>query len=300
MDGRPFLPGGGLGLGPLGLRLGGRLGRLLLPFGPARLGGGAGRGLPSRFFLLRLFPSLPFLGDLGFPDRPAGGDGIGDGRGKEFHASQGVVVAGYDVVHHIRVAVGVHHGDNGNTQTIGLLNRDRLLVRIDDEQRVRKAIHVPNSAQVLLELLSLALEFRDLLLGTELGLITLFLQFLQVLVPLDAVPDRLEVGQQTSEPAVGNEVHSAALGVLLDRFVSLPLGPDKEYMFTVGPQIVEEVHGLPEELQGSLQVDNMNAVPFAEDVLLHLRIPPTRLVSEMDSRLQQLLYRDRAQTGLLN
>ena len=46
-----------------------------------------------------------------------------------------------------------------------------------------------------------------------------------------------------------------------------------------------------------LEVDDVDAVPLAEDVRLHLRIPALGLVSEVDAGLQQILHRDRAQAA---
>src|SRR5262249_54963272 len=43
------------------------------------------------------------------------------------------------------------------------------------------------------------------------------------------------------------------------------------------------------------QIDDVDAVPLAEDVLLHLRIPALGLVAEVNPRLQQLGHRDRGQ-----
>src|SRR5207244_1768845 len=49
---------------------------------------------------------------------------------------------------------------------------------------------------------------------------------------------------------------------------------------------------VPEALQGLVQVDDVDAVALHEDESLHLRIPPPRLVPEVDSRLEQVLHRD--------
>jgi hypothetical protein len=49
------------------------------------------------------------------------------------------------------------------------------------------------------------------------------------------------------------------------------------------------------ELGGSTEVEDIDAVPFAENERLHLRIPALGLVSEVDSRFQQIFHGDRAQ-----
>src|SRR5207244_3089289 len=49
---------------------------------------------------------------------------------------------------------------------------------------------------------------------------------------------------------------------------------------------------VPEALQGLVQVDDVDAVALHEDESFHLRIPPPRLVPEVDSRFEQVLHRD--------
>ena len=45
------------------------------------------------------------------------------------------------------------------------------------------------------------------------------------------------------------------------------------------------------------EIDDVDPVPLAEDVLLHLRVPALRLVSEVDPRLEQILQRNAAQAA---
>jgi len=53
-------------------------------------------------------------------------------------------------------------------------------------------------------------------------------------------------------------------------------------------QLLEEVARRLQVLLGLLQVDDVDPRPAAVDEPLHLRVPPLRLVAEMDARLQQL------------
>src|SRR5690606_39280727 len=50
-----------------------------------------------------------------------------------------VVVAGNREVNAIRIAVRIDDGDNWNPELLGLLDGDRFLVRVNDEQEVRRA-----------------------------------------------------------------------------------------------------------------------------------------------------------------
>jgi hypothetical protein len=45
------------------------------------------------------------------------------------------------------------------------------------------------------------------------------------------------------------------------------------------------------------EVDDVDAVPFAEDERLHLRVPALRLVPEVNAGLQQVFHRDPGQAA---
>ena len=75
----------------------------------------------------------------------------------------------------------------------------------------------------------------------------------------------------------------------------LALGADEKHRPAFGGEVRDELFGVAEQLDRLAQVDDVDAVPFAEDVLLHLRVPALRLVTEMNPRLQQILHRDRRQ-----
>ncbi len=66
-----------------------------------------------------------------------------------------------------------------------------------------------------------------------------------------------------------------------------------------GREVRDELGGLLEHLQGLLQVDDVNAVALAEDVLLHLGVPALGLMPEVNSRFEQLLHGDSGQTTSL-
>ena len=104
-----------------------------------------------------------------------------------------------------------------------------------------------------------------------------------------------EVGQQAAEPALVHVIHAAALRFFRDRVLRLPLGADKEQRAALRRQVGDEVGRLLVELGRPAQVDDVDAVPFAENERLHLRVPALRLVSEVDARLQEIFHRDRAQ-----
>src|SRR5690349_16696468 len=59
--------------------------------------------------------------------------GLGHLGGEELDGADGVVVARDDEVDAVRVAVGVHHADDGDAEAVGLVHGDVLLLRVDDE-----------------------------------------------------------------------------------------------------------------------------------------------------------------------
>src|SRR5262249_7715465 len=54
----------------------------------------------------------------------------------------------------------------------------------------------------------------------------------------------------------------------------------------------DRLERLAEQLDRVLQVDDVNAVAGAEDELLHLRVPPAGVVSEVHARLEQGAHAD--------
>src|SRR6185295_17069135 len=105
--------------------------------------------------------------------------------------------------------------------------------------------------------------------------------------------------EQAAEPALVDMEHAAALRLFGDHVLRLSLGADEKDRAAFGREAAHEFFGVAEQLHRLAQVDDVDAVSFAEDVLLHLRIPALRLVAEVNSRLQQILHRDRGQALLL-
>src|SRR6266540_2902423 len=159
--------GGGLRRGVGGRRLGGRGGggaavtgleQLALPLRQWLLVGGAGRH--------RRGPLLG--GGLGAVDRAEPqslGDGIGDDAGEQAAGPDRVVVAGDRVVDLVGVAVGVEDGHHGDAELARLGHRDVLLAGVHHPDRRGRPGHVPDAAEVALELLALVAQPQDLLLG---------------------------------------------------------------------------------------------------------------------------------------
>src|SRR5690606_34857801 len=114
---------------------------------------------------------------------------------------------------------------------------------------------------------------------------------LEVAQPCEAPLDGHEVGEQPAQPALVDVEHPAALRFFGDRVLGLALGPDEQDRAPLGGEVRCELFRLAEQLGGLTEIDDVDPVPLPEDVLLHLRVPALRLVSEMDPRLEQVLQR---------
>jgi hypothetical protein len=95
---------------------------------------------------------------------------------------------------------------------------------------------------------------------------------------------------------------AATLGFFGDRFLGLALRAHKQYVLTLRGKFAHEAAGFAEHFEGFLQVDNVDAVAFPENVFLHFRVPASRLVTEVNAGLQQFFHRNfyRQVSSLLN
>ncbi len=216
-------------------------------------------------------------------------DGVGHRGGDQADGADGVIVRGDDVIDLVGIAVGVDDGDDGDVQLAGFGDGVVLLAGIDDEQRAGQLAHVLDAAEVLLELLHLAEVLHDFLLRQHVeGAVLLHL--LELGETVDAGAHGLEVGQHAAEPAGVDVVHADAGGLFLDGVGRLLLGADEQDRVALLGEAAHEGVGFLELLNGLLQVDDINTVAFAVDILGHLGVPAAGLVSEVDAGFQQLLH----------
>jgi hypothetical protein len=85
-------------------------------------------------------------------------------------------------------------------------------------------------------------------------------------------------------------MHATPSGILFDRLQSLAFRSNKEHILANRTEIHQKIDRISEQLQGLLQINDMNTVSVAENEFLHFRIPTACLVSKMDPGLKQLLY----------
>jgi hypothetical protein len=115
---------------------------------------------------------------------------------------------------------------------------------------------------------------------------------LDLLHARDRFLDGAEIGERAAEPAFRGVKLSAGLGCVLDRFLSLLLGADEQDLPAFAHDASEEFTRCIELIRALAQVDDLNSVAGIEDEWLHLGVPATCLVSEVDSGFQQFFNSD--------
>ncbi len=134
------------------------------------------------------------------------------------------------------------------------------------------------------------MELEGLLLGVTGGGAAQVTQSLELLHPLKALVNGLEVGQHAAEPTVVHIRLADPRRLLGDGLLRLLLGADEEDVATLGDGVANVGVRLLDVVEGLAQVDDVDTVALGEDEALHLRVPAAGLVPEVDTALQQLTH----------
>ena len=102
---------------------------------------------------------------------------------------------------------------------------------------------------------------------------------------------RGEVGEHTAQPTLTDVGHTDTASLLVNGFLRLLLGTDEQDGAAVGDRLLDELVGPVDVGQRLLEVDDVDAVALGEDEALHLGVPTTGLVPEVDAALQELADR---------
>src|SRR6266851_946285 len=214
--------------------------------------------------------------------------GTGDEVAIEMNGAHGVVIARNGISDAVGRGIRIENGDNRDLEHVGLVDRDRLLVGVDDEEHVGQTAHLLDAAKRALELVAVARQLEKLALGQ--AALRLGDPLVELAQAADRVRDGLEIGQHAAEPAVVDVILPAALGGLGDRLLRLALGADEEYAAAAGDSVAQLLQSAVEHRHRLLEVDDMDAVANAEEVGLHLRIPAAGVVAEMNASFEQLAH----------
>ena len=96
-----------------------------------------------------------------------------------------------------------------------------------------------------------------------------------------------------------HERHADPVGVLFHDLLGLLLRADEQDRPATSAQIANELVGLLDPLEGLLEVDDVDPGSLPEQIALHLRVPPPRLVAEVHAGLEELPPGDDRHVSLL-
>ena len=172
---------------------------------------------------------------------------------------------------------------------MSLLHADLLLLRIYNEDRVRKNLHLLDATDVSLKLLPLLLDQRNFLLRKNVeGAILCHL--LDLLQTLDTSLDGLEVCKHTAEPSLVYVELTTTKSLCLYSILCLLLGTYEKNSTTVLYDLYHRVVGIVYHLYGLLKIDDVDTVTLCVDVRSHLRVPSSCLMTKVYASLKELLH----------
>ena len=164
-----------------------------------------------------------------------------------------------------------------------------LLARVNYEHGAGELLHILYAGKVLFQLFLLGLELNDFLLG-EIRKVAVRFHLLDLAELCYTGLDSLEVGEHAAQPALVYIEHLAALSFLLNGFLSLLLGADKQNAVARLSNAADEVIGFLSLLNGLLKVDDVDAVALGEDVFLHLGVPTAGLMTKVYACFKKLFH----------
>ena len=162
---------------------------------------------------------------------------------------------------------------------------------VHHEEQFWRAGHLAHAAQQTFQALDHTGEDQGFLLGNA-AKIAAVAHALQALQLVDALADGAPVGQHAAQPAGRDVRHRAARGLELDGLLSLALGAQEQYRAAIGDDIAHHNISLVHGLGGFLQVNDVDAVAFGEDIGLHRGVPLVRAVTKVNARFEQSLHGD--------
>ena len=164
-----------------------------------------------------------------------------------------------------------------------------LALDVHDEHRIRLAVQIADTVQADVQAIQLAAEHR-LLLFHELSHAPIGLHCLEFDHPLNRFADGIQIGHHASQPTFASVRLAGCFGSFLDADLGLFLGTDKQHLAALCNDALKKVRS-PVNLGRCLdEVDDVDSVASLEDVFLHLRVPLTRLVAKVHTRVQQFFY----------
>ena len=107
---------------------------------------------------------------------------------------------------------------------------------------------------------------------------------------VDAVSNRCEVRERSTEPPAVYVVCSTPLSLIGDRRLDLLLGAHEQDAAALSDTVAREVVSLLEHLDRLFEVDDVNPLALREDVAGHLWVPLACAMPEMHTGFEQFFH----------
>ena len=133
-------------------------------------------------------------------------------------------------------------------------------------------------------------ELEDLLLRQQI-VRTIYTHLVQIVQSLDALANGLKIRKRPSQPSLGNVKHTTTFGLLLNHLLGLLFRPHEYNGLSPLSHLPHYIARFLNSLGGFLEIYNVDPIPLHKDELLHLGIPPSGLMPEMNARFKKLTYR---------
>ena len=171
------------------------------------------------------------------------GNGVCNHLGEQCNGADGVIVTRDRVLKVIGVSVGVQDSYDGNAELASFVDGQVLTNGVDDPDGTGRFLQGPNTTERFLQLGELTLLQQQLLLRETLSGVVVVNLF-ELLHATQTLGDGLEVGQETTQPALVHIGLTHAGCLLGDRLLSLLLGSHEKHRSAVRDGFLDEVIGL--------------------------------------------------------
>ena len=169
---------------------------------------------------------------------------------------------------------------------MGLPNSDVLFVGVNDPDGAWNFHHVSDTAKHMLQLDLLATKDKEFLLSQVRTCYVVKINYFKFFEALKALVNSAEVGKHSTQPAVIHIRHSHAGSLLSNCFLRLLLRSDKHDAATVSHGLLNKFVCTIDVGKRLLQINNVNAIALGENKALHLGIPTTGLVPEVNAAIE--------------
>ena len=164
-----------------------------------------------------------------------------------------------------------------------------LPVRVNNESKLRNALHIFDTPQGEIEFVKFTLESKNFFFGiaVDCAVSEHLFQFFET---VNAFLNGNKVGKRTAHPTESYIWLTCSFSFLCYSFLSLTFCADEKNFAAVGNSFNDFVVSCAEKFYSLLQVNDMYTITSAKNVRTHFWIPATGLVTKMYTSFEHLFH----------